>query len=104
MTKPQGVLIAPVVVICGIYEHSWKQNLKALCAGGATAVLICSPYLLTGHFLGLVLGVASITDASADLSRQSLNFWWPVQYAANAYALHTGGQGMVSALLGSNAN
>lgn len=104
MTKPQAVLILPVVVICGIYEHSWKQNLKALLAGGATAVLICSPYIITGHFLGLVLGVTSITDASADLSRQSLNFWWPVQYVVNAYALHTGGQGIVSALLGSNMN
>ena len=100
MTKPQGVLIAPVVILVGVYEHSWKQNMKALLAAGATAILICLPYILTGHFLGLLQSVLSITDVSVDLSRQSLNLWWPIQYVTNAYGLHTG----VSALLGSHIN
>jgi len=89
MYKPQGVLIAPVVVLVGLREHRFNRNLLAWIVAGLTSLAVCLPYIITNHFLGLVQGVLSITQMSSDLSRQAMNIWWPVQYLANAHVLIT---------------
>ncbi len=87
MYKPQGILIAPVVVWVGLCEFRLLKNLLAWGIAILSGVVVCLPYILTNHLLGLVQGVLSIVQVSNDLTRQSLNIWWPVQYAANAYVL-----------------
>ena len=87
MYKPQGILIAPVVLWVGLCEHRFSRNLLAWGMAGLTGVAVCLPYAVAGRFLGLVQGVLSISQVSGDLTRQSLNIWWPVQYLANAYVL-----------------
>lgn len=93
-TKPQGVLIAPVVLAVGLREHSLAVNLKAWASGVLAGLLVALPYLLSGRTLSMVQGVLSVTDYSHNLSVASMNLWWPVQYAMHAVSevLHgTGG-------------
>ena len=101
LTKPQGVLIAPIIVVIAFRQHSASRNLRAWVVAAATGLLVALPYLVTGHVLSVIQGVLSISDSSNDLSRQSLNLWWPVQYLYNAIAAIRGGQmSAVTALLG----
>lgn len=91
LTKPQGILIAPIVVAVGLLEHRLSRNVGAWLVGAGTGVVVSLPYLLEGRLLSVVTGVWSIGQASTDISRQALNLWWPVQYAVNAVrALGTG--------------
>ncbi len=101
MTKPQGVLIAPVILFVGICENKLIENIKAWLFGVITAVAISTPFIISRHFLSMVLGVLSIRDSSGDLTRQSMNIWWPLQYCLNAAHLHLKeGMGLISAFLG----
>lgn len=103
MTKPQGVLIAPVVVWVGLCEERMGKNVLAWGAAVVTCVVVSLPFIISHHFLSMVLGVLSITESSGDLSRQSMNLWWPVQYGANAVRLVSEeGVGIFSAVAGAD--
>jgi hypothetical protein len=102
LTKPQGVLMLPVIALVGVLEHGFRANLRAWLAGVATGVVLGLPFILMGRFFSVIVGVLSIADSSQDLTRQTLNLWWPAQYFANARELIANGYDVGTALLGGN--
>lgn len=84
LVKPQGVLIVPVVFSVGLFQFPLITNLAAIGASLALGILIFLPFILTGRGITAVIGIASIGFSSQDLSRQAYNFWWILQYGANA--------------------
>ncbi|MFZ2492486.1 MAG: hypothetical protein WA208_13475 [Thermoanaerobaculia bacterium] len=87
LTKPWALFIAPAVLWMCLREHPLRRNLLATAAAAGVSVLVCLPYIATGHFLSMVLGVLSLSVHAMKLSLQALNLWWPVQYAANTWLL-----------------
>jgi hypothetical protein len=102
LTKPQGVLVLPVLVLVGLVEHGVRANLRAWLAGIGTGVLVALPFILMNRFWSVIIGVSTIVQASTDLSRQALNLWWPVQYVENGRDLLAGGYDIWTVLLGRN--
>lgn len=100
MTKPQGVVVAPLILCAGLAEHDWRRNLAAVLAACAAGVALCLPFILQGRFLSLLQGVATTLGTSNDLSRQAMNIWWPVQYVLNAADLVRSGVPAWAAWLG----
>jgi len=103
LTKPQGVLILPVVALVGLVEHGFRANLRAWLAGVGTGIVIALPFILMSRLFSVIVGVLSIADSSKDLTRQALNLWWPAQYFANASELVARGHDVWTAVLGGNA-
>lgn len=81
--KPQGILIAPIVIWVGLKKHPIRENLRAWGASALTVVLVFSPFIIDNRVLSAILGISSINSVSQDVSRGALNFWWPVQYIYN---------------------
>ncbi|MDD5209329.1 MAG: hypothetical protein PHV36_08085 [Elusimicrobiales bacterium] len=100
MTKPQGVVVAPLILCVGLAEHNWRRNAAAFLAACAAGVALCLPFILQGRFLSLLQGVATTMGTSNDLSRQAMNIWWPVQYVLNAAELVRSGVPAWAAWLG----
>ena len=87
MTKPQGVVVAPLILCVGLAEHDWRRNMTAALAACAAGVVLCLPFILQGRSISMLQGVSTTLGTSNDLSRQAMNIWWPVQYALNAVDL-----------------
>ena len=101
LTKPQGVLILPVVIFVGLLEHRVARNLVGWGVAVAVGLFVAVPYILSGRFLSVIIGVLSISQASGDLTRSALNIWWPVQVIFNGMTAVAGGSaGRAAAVLG----
>ena len=101
LTKPQGVLILPVVLYVGLVEHRLVRNLAAWGVAAATGLAVALPVHLSGRFLSVIVGVLSISQASEDLTRSALNIWWPVQVIFNGMtAVARGSASRAAAVLG----
>jgi len=87
LVKPWAFFVAPAVIWVALREQGRKGNLIGILAAAAVSVLICLPFLVTSHFLSMILGVISLSVHARKLSLQALNLWWPVQYAANLAVL-----------------
>lgn len=78
LTKPQGILVAPIILLVGLLEFSFFKNLKAWLIALLTGLIITAPFILTHHFLSMLYGILSSNNYIVRLS-QGLNFWWVVQ-------------------------
>lgn len=83
LTKPQGILVAPIIVSLALFEHGWRARLHAAAAAIGTGLLVGLPFIINGRLLSVILGAISISEYSNDVVRDSLNLWWPLQYVYN---------------------
>lgn len=88
LTKPQGVLILPVVVATILVERDWRlfRRLTLLFILLCLAPLI--PFALAGRALGALRGTLQVTDIGF-LSWQQTNLWWIVSWLVPAIARHS---------------
>jgi hypothetical protein len=85
LVKPTAIIILPVFVFSIIRDFKFYKLLIALIFSICVLGILCFPYILNGRVLSMVIGIHSILESSNDISRQALNFWWPVQYLSNYY-------------------
>jgi hypothetical protein len=89
LTKPQGVLVAPVVAL-GIAGLTWRTTLRiaerlVLRLGEATAgaalvtVVVLAPFARAGTVPNLVAGLRSVAEQDM-LSGYAANLWWIVTW------------------------
>ena len=104
LTKPQAVLITPLVFLAGLQTSSWKSNVIAWMSAGMTAVVICSPWILTGRFLGLPVAVSQVAQYPDALTVESLNAWWPLNYAIGVRSSMAEGSTFLAAFFGPGLN
>jgi Gpi18-like mannosyltransferase len=83
LTKPTGIIVSPLFIYIIITEYRLIYLLKSIFITFIIASIILSPFIFSDHFISMLLGVKSILNSSQDISRQSLNFWWPFQYYFN---------------------
>jgi len=99
--KPQGILAGLAVLAAAMAVNRRKNLMRGMCAAAATTVAVFLPYLVSGKFLSLLIGMGTSGSPTVDLSRQALNPWWVLQYSLWGYsAFKTGATGFWGAVLG----
>jgi Gpi18-like mannosyltransferase len=98
LVKPTAIIIIPVYLLFIIKEHSCRQILKSIFISLLVFLFLVSPFIFSNHFISMSLGVHSILDSSNDISRQSLNIWWPLQYYLNFYKSNS--HGLINFIIG----
>jgi hypothetical protein len=79
--KPTGIVTAPMFIVWMIYKTNVSDMFYGVIASMLIVLLVCWPYIRSGRLLSMVHGILSITNfLSLNLSVQSFNFWFPVQY------------------------
>ena len=96
MTKPQGLLVAPVVVLAlwnaGDRHHAGARVSSALWAAAAVAGALCAPLVAAGTLLDMLRSVAVL--AGHDMpSALAFNLWWIVSYVFAAVSAAGSGVG-----------
>ena len=98
LVKPTAIIIIPVYLLFIIKEHASRQILKSIFISLVVFLFLVSPFIFSNHFISMILGVHSILDSSNDISRQSLNIWWPLQYYLNFY--NSNSHGLTNFIIG----
>jgi hypothetical protein len=75
VTKPQSVLIMPVVATAIFSEGRWRALVRYGLRLALFSLLLLLPFALAGRFLGVFAGVLQNVFVPA-LSAQQLNIWW----------------------------
>jgi hypothetical protein len=75
LTKPQAVVIIPVVAMAVFAEGRWRALWRYGLRLAFFTLVILLPYTLAGRFLGVFAGVFQNVINPA-LSAQQLNIWW----------------------------
>lgn len=83
LTKPQGILILPVVLVAILAERDWRLFRRA-----ALNLVLCSsvsflPFILAGRGLAALRGTLQVVTAGF-LSSNQMNLWWIVSWALPA--------------------
>ena len=93
LTKPQGVLILPVVLVAILAEKDWRLFRRASLNLVLFSLVPFLPFILTGAGLGALRGTFQVMHAGY-LSYNQNNLWWIVSWVLPAaseksYALLT---------------
>ncbi|MCX6812224.1 MAG: glycosyltransferase family 39 protein [Candidatus Berkelbacteria bacterium] len=81
MTKPQGILIAPIIFFAGLKDIGWRKNLLASTVTIITALIISLPFIVSHHALSMATNVLSVKNFNtSQLTSEALNAWWFFQY------------------------
>ena len=75
LTKPQSVLIIPVVAMAVFAEGRWRALWRYGLRLAFFSLVILLPYVFAGRFLGVFAGVSQNLINPA-LSAHQLNIWW----------------------------
>ena len=75
LTKPQSVLIIPIVATAVFSEGRWRALAHYGTRLAFFSLLLLLPFALAGRFLGVFAGVLQNVFVPA-LSAQQLNIWW----------------------------
>jgi hypothetical protein len=75
LTKPQSVLVIPVVATVVFAEGRWRALWRYGLRLALFSLVITLPYVFAGRFLGIFAGVLQNAYNPA-LSAQQLNIWW----------------------------
>lgn len=83
LTKPQGVLILPVVLVAILAERDWRLFRRA-----ALNLVLCSfvsflPFILAGRGLAALRGTLQVVHAGY-LSSNQTNLWWIISWVLPA--------------------
>jgi Gpi18-like mannosyltransferase len=100
LVKPTAIVVSPVYIYYVIREHATIQIFKSLTVAFIVVFILASPFIFSSRFIGVALGVHSILTYSSDISRQSLNIWWPLQYYLNFWESNS--CGIFDFLVGNN--
>ncbi len=100
LIKPTAIIVIPIYLFFVIRENKFMKIIKSSLITLIISLILISPFIYTNHFISMVLGVQSILFSSNDISRQSLNIWWPLQYYLNFYISNT--HTFIDFLLGNN--
>jgi Gpi18-like mannosyltransferase len=85
LTKPQAVLIAPIVALAAWRRGGWRTLAIAIAAGAVTATVIVLPYALIGALPNMWLAFGSFIARRDILSGYAANVWWIVNYLLRAW-------------------
>lgn len=90
LTKAQGVLIVPVVVV-GLLRPAgrpdgwhWRGFSRGLAGMAGVTGLVVLPFVLRGSWPNLIQALESLTRHDL-LSGQAANFWWAITWALRAW-------------------
>jgi len=100
LSKPTAIIVFPVFLGIGLKEHSIKKNIIAWLISVVTVLIVIFPFIFNGRVLSMFQGVWSINESSQDLSRQSMNLWWVIQYGYHAIHNLTSIGSKASAIMG----
>jgi hypothetical protein len=88
LTKPQGVLIGPAVVLAlwttGTIGERVRATALAIVAGFAVTALVVAPIALAGGFPNLMFAMSRLTHHDM-VSANACNFWWIVGWFIRAW-------------------
>jgi len=95
LTKPQGVLVLPTVLLAvwnaGDSQHALRRVIAGTLGGFAISAMILAPVVVAGVWSNMVHMLKTVTDDES-LSMSAYNFWWLAGHAMTlAYALMRGG-------------
>jgi len=90
MTKPQAVLIIPIVAVVIWAERSGRLLRRTLLMFGLFLLLPFLPFILTGHFLASMRGIVQVAHVGY-LSSQQTNLWWIATWIYGAISHGTAG-------------
>lgn len=99
MSKPQGVLIAPVVLFVAFTENSFFHNIRYWFTSISTILITILPFLFSHHGLSVLLGIRTITRTIIYVSGTP-NIWLPVQFAIEVYRRIGTGMDAISGIFG----
>jgi Gpi18-like mannosyltransferase len=85
LTKPQALLIAPVVAVAAWRTGGMRALAASSIGGGVTAVVIVLPYALVGALPNMWLAFGSFYARRDILSGYAANIWWIVNYVLRAW-------------------
>jgi hypothetical protein len=88
LTKPQGVLIGPAVVLALWTTGTISERIRAtavdVAAGVAVTALVVAPIALAGGFSNLLFAMSRLTHHDM-VSANACNFWWIVSWFVRAW-------------------
>lgn len=84
LVKPQGILIAPVVIACGLTIYSLRKNLIAWIYGILSVAILSFPFIVNNYGLSMILGISAISKSTEYLSGAP-DIWLIVQYIITAW-------------------
>jgi Gpi18-like mannosyltransferase len=85
LTKPQALLIAPVVALAAWRIGGWRSLGAAIIGGALTAAVIVLPYALIGALPNMWLAFGSFYARRDILSGYAANIWWIANYLLRAW-------------------
>lgn len=85
LTKPQGVLVVPILMLAAWRTGGWRGIVEAGVGGAATAALIFLPYALIGALPNVWLAFGSFYARRDILSGYAANIWWIANYVLRAW-------------------
>ena len=85
LTKPQAVLIAPVVALAAWRMGGTLGFVRSLCGGALAAVVIVLPFALVGALPNMWLAFGSFYARRDILSGYAANIWWIANYVLRAW-------------------
>jgi hypothetical protein len=85
LTKPQGTLVAPAVLLAAWHTGRWRAAAKtaAACVAGLVAGIL--PYVWVGALPNMLQAFGSWAGRRDILSGYAANFWWVVTWLARAW-------------------
>jgi hypothetical protein len=85
LTKPQGILIAPVCALAVWRSDGMRGFLSAAAGGALTTGVIVLPYALVGALPNMWLAFGSFYARRDILSGYAANIWWIANYVLRAW-------------------
>lgn len=85
LTKPQAMLIAPVVALAAWRIGGWRTLAATSIGGALTAAVVVLPYALIGALPNMWLAFGSFYARRDILSGYAANVWWIVNYVLRAW-------------------
>jgi hypothetical protein len=78
LTKPQGMIVAPAVIVVLIARTGGRGILRAVLFGAALTVIVTLPFVIAGFGSAIVKIYAGAGGVYPYLSLKAFNLWWCV--------------------------
>jgi hypothetical protein len=85
LTKPQAILLAPILVLAAWGLGAYRGVARAAAGGAATTALVVLPFALAGALPNIWLAFGSFYARRDILSGNAANLWWIVTYVLRAW-------------------
>jgi Gpi18-like mannosyltransferase len=78
LAKPQAWSLVPLLGIATLRDYPIPRLVRGVAAGGALALVVVAPFLLTGHAAVLLSLPGAISSVMPVVSADAHNLWWLV--------------------------